>query len=132
MVLRNGESSGSDYSCKEDLDYDLPIYKGDKVGTLEVYNGNKLEKTIDLVSTSEIHSSFAFFTESNFFKIIFKIILFLILAFVLFVLFIAIRKKYRRKLRRIANKNKHKNTKARKNTNTQRKNSNNIKRKPKR
>ena len=138
LVLKKGESTTSDYSYKEDLDYHLPIYKGDKVGTIEVYNGNKLEKTIDLVSTSEIHSKFAFFTESNFFKILFKIILFLIFAFVLFVLFIALRKKYRKKLRRTANKNKRKNTKSSKNTrttkntNTQRKNSNNIKRKPKR
>ena len=138
LMLKRGESTTSDYSYKEDLDYHLPIYKGDKVGTIEVYNGNKLEKTIDLVSTSEIHSKFAFFTESNFFKILFKIILFLIFAFVLFVLFIALRKKYRKKLRRTANKNKRKNTKSSKNTrttkntNTQRKNSNNIKRKPKR
>ena len=65
------------------LDYDLPIYEGDKVGTLEIYNGKKLEKTIDLVSTSELHSTFAFFTESNFFNVLFKIILFLILAFLL-------------------------------------------------
>ncbi|MGN1033188.1 MAG: D-alanyl-D-alanine carboxypeptidase family protein [Intestinibacter sp.] len=124
LILKKGESSISDYSYKENFDYDLPIYKGDKVGTIEVYNGNKLEKTIDLVSTSEIHSRFAFFTESNFFKVTFKIILFLILAFILFILFIIIRKKYRRKVKRIANKNK------KRNPNTQRKNSNNTKRKP--
>ena len=70
----------------------MPIYEGDKVGTLDVYNGNKLEKTIDLVSTSEIHSTFAFFTESNFLKILFKIILFLILAFVLFLAYAVIKK----------------------------------------
>ena len=96
---------------KDDLDYHLPIYEGDKVGTLDVYNGNKLEKTIDLVSTSEIHSTFAFFTESNFLKILFKIILFLILAFVLFLAYAVIRKKYRRKMRQLSKKNKKKNTK---------------------
>lgn len=82
----------------------MPIYEGDKVGTLDVYNGNKLEKTIDLVSTSEIHSTFAFFTESNFLKILFKIILFLILAFVLFLAYAVIRKKYRRKMRQLSKK----------------------------
>lgn len=116
VILKNGESNDSDYSYKEDLDYDLPIYKGDKVGTLEVYNGNKLEKTVDLVSTSEIHSSFAFFTENNFFKILFKIILFLIIAFILFIAFLIIRKQYRRKYRKIANKNKKRNTQSKKNT----------------
>ena len=89
----------------------MPIYEGDKVGTLDVYNGNKLEKTIDLVSTSEIHSTFAFFTESNFLKILFKIILLLILAFVLFLAYAVIRKKYRRKMRQLSKKNKKKNTK---------------------
>ena len=93
LILKNGEAQNSDYTYKENLDYHLPIYEGDKVGTLDVYNGNKLEKTIDLVSTSEIHSTFAFFTESNFLKILFKIILFLILAFVLFLAYAVIKKK---------------------------------------
>lgn len=118
LILKNGESNTSDYSYKENLDYSLPIYEGDKVGTLEIYNGNKLEKTIDLVSTSEIHSIFAIFTESNFFKILFKIILFLILAFILLIAYAIIRKKYRRKMRRLSQKNKKKNTKSKKkNTN---------------
>ena len=111
LILKNGEAQNSDYTYKENLDYHLPIYEGDKVGTLDVYNGNKLEKTIDLVSTSEIHSTFAFFTESNFLKILFKIILFLILAFVLFLAYAVIRKKYRRKMRQLSKKNKKKNTK---------------------
>ena len=107
LILKNGEAQNSDYTYKENLDYHLPIYEG----TLDVYNGNKLEKTIDLVSTSEIHSTFAFFTESNFLKILFKIILFLILAFVLFLAYAVIRKKYRRKMRQLSKKNKKKNTK---------------------
>ena len=105
LILKNGEAQNSDYTYKENLDYHLPIYEGDKVGTLDVYNGNKLEKTIDLVSTSEIHSTFAFFTESNFLKILFKIILFLILAFVLF-LASKIRKKKNIKKRKSINSNK--------------------------
>ena len=104
LVMKNGESTESDYSYKEKLDYDLPIYEGDKVGTLEIYNGKKLEKTIDLVSTSELHSTFAFFTESNFFNVLFKIILFLILAFLLFIVYIVVRKKYKRKMKKL-NKN---------------------------
>ena len=120
LVMKNGESTESDYSYKEKLDYDLPIYEGDKVGTLEIYNGKKLEKTIDLVSTSELHSTFAFFTESNFFNVLFKIILFLILAFLLFIVYIVVRKKYKRKMKKISQKNKKKNTQARKKT-TQRK-----------
>ena len=114
LVMKNGESTESDYSYKEKLDYDLPIYEGDKVGTLEIYNGKKLEKTIDLVSTSELHSTFAFFTESNFFNVLFKIILFLILAFLLFIVYIVVRKKYKRKMKKISQKNKKKNTQARK------------------
>ncbi|WP_455544156.1 D-alanyl-D-alanine carboxypeptidase family protein [Intestinibacter sp.] len=114
LITKNGESSNSDYFYKEDLDYDLPIYEGDKVGTLEIYNGNKLEKTIDLVSTNEIHSTFAFFTESNFFKILFKIILFLIVSFILFIIYAIIRKKYRKKMRRLSQKNKKKNTQTKK------------------
>lgn len=128
LILKNGESNTEDYSYKEDFDYNLPIYKGDKVGTLEIYNGNKLEKTIDLISTNEIHSKFAFFTENKFFRILFKIILLLIFAFVLFIVYIILRKKYRRKLRKKAKQN---HTKSKKNTNARNKN-NQIKRKPKR
>ena len=114
LIMKNGESSESDYSYKEKLDYDLPIYEGDKVGTLEAYNGRKLEKTIDLVSTSELHSTFAFFTESNFFKVLFKIILFLILAFILFIVYVIVRKKYKRKMKRLAKKNKKRNSQRKK------------------
>ena len=100
ITLRNGESfDSSNYSYKEKLDYDLPIYKGDKVGTIEIYNDNKLEKTVDLVSTSEIHSTFAFITENKVFKILFKIIKFLFLLTVAFFAFIALSKKYRRKFK---------------------------------
>ncbi|MDO5009990.1 MAG: D-alanyl-D-alanine carboxypeptidase family protein [Intestinibacter bartlettii] len=124
LIMKNGESSSADYSYKEKFDYNLPIYEGDKVGTLEIYNGKKLEKTIDLVSTNEMHSTFAFFTESNFFKVLFKIILFLILAFIVFIVYVIIRKKYRKKIKRLSQKNKKKNTQAkRKSTqNTQKRN----------
>lgn len=100
VTLKNGESfDSSNYSYKEKLNYDLPIYKGDKVGTIEIYNNNKLEKTVDLVSTNEIHSTFSFITENKVFKIIFKIIKFLLLLTVIFFAFIILKKKYKRKFK---------------------------------
>ncbi len=107
VTLKNGEIfDSSNYSYKEKLNYDLPIYKGDKVGTIEIYNNNKLEKTVDLVSTNEIHSTFSFITENKVFKIIFKIIKFLLLLTVIFFAFIILKKKYKRKFKKKKNNKK--------------------------
>lgn len=114
LVFKNGQAGESNYSYKENLDYSLPIYKGDKVGTIDIYNGDKLEKSIDLISNTEIHSSFAFITENKFFLVLFKIIFTLILLFALFIVFIIIRKKTRRKrINKLSKNNKKKNTKKR-------------------
>ena len=44
------------------------INEGDKVGTLEIYNGKKLEKTIDLVAQNDLNSFFGFLTNKNIIK----------------------------------------------------------------
>ena len=66
VVLPNN-SKADDYSIKTKLDnVKLPINKGDKVGTLEVYKNNKLEKSIDLVAKNDVTSVFSSLAKNKF------------------------------------------------------------------
>ena len=67
IVLPNNSNNSSNYSIKTKLDdIKLPIKKGDKVGILEVYKNNELEKSINLVAKNDATSIFTFTTKSTF------------------------------------------------------------------
>ena len=87
IVLPNNIKS-DDYSIKTKLDnIKLPIKKGDKVGTLEVYKNKKLEKSIDLVAKNDVTSVFAFITENKLLYNVLKILLLIsILILIIFVI----------------------------------------------
>ena len=62
-----------DYNIKSNLDeINLPVKKGDKVGTLDVYSGSEKEKSIDLIAQNNLNSIFAFITENALYFNIFK------------------------------------------------------------
>ncbi|MEG1311278.1 MAG: D-alanyl-D-alanine carboxypeptidase family protein [Romboutsia sp.] len=90
LVLPKGQSKDN-YTTKVQVDnINLPIRKGDKVGTLDIYNSDKLEHTIDLVAENNVNSIFSFITENKAFmsviKIIILILIFLILIFTGFII----------------------------------------------
>lgn len=99
LILEKGASVSENYTTKVNLDYKLPISKGDKVGTLDIYNGKTLEKSIDLIAKNDLNSVFGFITESKIVKYIVRLILSLVTLFVLFIISRLI-KKYRIKRRR--------------------------------
>lgn len=98
IVLEKGSKASENYSTKVNLDYDLPIKKGDKVGTLDVYNGKTLEKTINLVAKNDLNSLFGFITENTTVKYSIKLALALISLFIIFIISRIIKK--RRAIRR--------------------------------
>lgn len=100
IVLEKGNSISGNYTTKVNLDYKLPISTGDKVGTLDIYNGKTLEKSIDLIAKNDLNSVFAFITENKVVKYSVRLALALITLFVLFIISRLI-KKYRIKRRRI-------------------------------
>jgi len=72
LTLKNGEQM-KDYNIKSNLDeINLPVKKGDKVGTLDVYSGSEKEKSIDLRAQNNLNSIFAFITENALYFNIFK------------------------------------------------------------
>ena len=90
VVLPNGAKK-SDYRTEVKLDdIDLPVYKGDKVGLLEIYNGNDLKHTIDLVAKDDVNDIFAFISENKSIVFSVKVVL---LALVIIMVFIIRRKK---------------------------------------
>lgn len=104
IALPNNSNNSSNYSIKTKLDdINLPIKKGDKVGTLEVYKNNELEKSINLVAKNDVTSIFTFITSSNFLYNVLKIFLItsmLIVSILIIMLFIIrrnIKKKRKRK-----------------------------------
>lgn len=105
VVLEKGNSASGNYTAKSKLDYNLPIKKGDKVGTLEIYNGKTLEKTIDLVAQNDLNSFFGFLTNKNIIKYSIRLVLALVTLFILF-LASKIRKKKNIKKRKSINSNK--------------------------
>lgn len=100
IVLPNNSNNSSNYSIKTKLDdIKLPIKKGDKVGILEVYKNNELEKSINLVAKNDATSIFTFTTKSTFLYNILKILLIgsmLIISAFIIMLFI-IRRNIRKK-----------------------------------
>lgn len=103
MVLEKGSKASENYTAKVKLDYDLPVKKGDKVGTLDVYDGKTLEKTINLVAKNNLNSVFGFLTENNTVKYSIRLALALITLFVLFIISRIIKKRQIRRRRKRAN-----------------------------
>lgn len=86
IVLEKGSKASENYNTKVNLDYNLPIKKGDKVGTLDVYNGKTLEKTINLVAKNDLNKMFGFLTKDNIVKYSVRIALALITLFIIFMI----------------------------------------------
>lgn len=102
IVLPKGQKESS-YTTKVNLDKtNLPIRKGDKVGTLDVYNSGKLEHSIDLIAKNNVNSVFAFITEN---KAVMSIIKLAILIFTMLLIIIIAFVIIRRRKRRTYNKN---------------------------
>jgi D-alanyl-D-alanine carboxypeptidase (penicillin-binding protein 5/6) len=96
LVLPKGTKE-SEYTTEIKLDnIDLPIRKGDKVGTLEVYNGKEIEHTINLVAKDNVNSIFAVITENKAIMSIIKIALLLLFIFITLIILVFIRKKSRK------------------------------------
>ncbi|MEF9990767.1 MAG: serine hydrolase [Romboutsia sp.] len=97
VVLSKGNKK-EEYKTKVNLDkINLPIKKGDKVGNLEVYKGNVVESTIDLVATDNLDSSFSFITENKLISNILKITLVALVLLVIIFIYLVIAKKIRKK-----------------------------------
>jgi len=87
IVLPNG-SKNDTYSTKTKLDnIKLPIKKGTKVGTLDIYKDNKLENSIDLIAKNDVTSIFSFITDN---KILYNILKVLLLVSILIIIIIVI------------------------------------------
>ena len=99
IVLEKGDKASEDYTAEVNLDYDLPIKKGDEVGTLDVYDGKTLEKTIPLVAKNDLNSVFGFITENTTVKYSIRLILALITLFIIFIVSRIIKKRQIRKRR---------------------------------
>ena len=100
VLLKNG-SSTDNYSTKVKLDkIKLPIKKGDKVGTLEVYNGRKLETTINLISTNNLNSILGPIIENKIVSTIIKLILFIFIVLFIGLLYLKVINKKRKRLRK--------------------------------
>lgn len=97
VILPNGTKE-KDYTTKVKLDrVNLPIRKGDKVGSLEVYNSGKLEHTINLVAKDSVNSIFAVITENKAIMSAIKLTLAGLGALLLLILFIIINKKSKKR-----------------------------------
>ncbi|MFN1862789.1 hypothetical protein ACK2F5_07545 [Clostridioides difficile] len=98
IFLEKDESQGN-YDTKTELNkIDLPIKKGAKVGTLNVYNNGKLENSIDLIAKNNLDSSLPFLTENNVLMTFVKIIAGILVLLVLFIIASNIKKKKEKKL----------------------------------
>ena len=97
IVLEKGSKASENYTAKVNLDYNLPVKKGDKVGTLDVYNEKTLEKTINLVAKNNLNSVFGFITENTIVKYSLKVALALITLFIIFIISRIIKKRQIRK-----------------------------------
>ena len=78
----------------------MPIKKGDKVGTLEVYNGRKLETTINLISTNNLNSILGPIIENKIVSTIIKLILFIFIVLFIGLLYLKVINKKRKRLRK--------------------------------
>lgn len=95
IVLEKGNKVSENYTTKINLDYNLPVKKGDSVGTLNVYNGKTLEKTIKLVAKNDLNSVFGFITENY----LMRFTLALITLFIIFIISRIIKKRRIKKRR---------------------------------
>ncbi|MPM35376.1 hypothetical protein SDC9_81967 [bioreactor metagenome] len=97
IVLEKGSKASENYNAEVNLDYDLPIKKGDTVGTLDVYNGKTLEKTINLVAKNDLNSVFGFITENTTVKYPVRLALASISLFIIFIMSRIIKKRKARR-----------------------------------
>lgn len=93
LVLEKGSTVSDSYTTEVDLDYNLPVKKGDTVGTLNVYNDGTLEKTIKLVAKNDLNSIFNFIKKDY-------LIRFALALITLFIIFIISRIIKKRRIRR--------------------------------
>lgn len=106
VLLKKGTPI-SNYSVKTKLDkFKFPIKKGDKVGTLEVYNGKTLDTTINLIATNNLNSIFGALVENKI--IVTSIKLIIIAIVVIFIGLIFLRTKNKRKSKKNIFNNKRK------------------------
>lgn len=82
VVLEKGSKASEGYTTKINLDYNLPIKKGDTVGTLNIYNGKTLEKTIKLIAKNDLNSVFGVMPKNY----IIRFALALITLFIIFII----------------------------------------------
>ena len=106
LVLEKGQKVTGDYNTEVNLDYDLPITKGDKVGTLDIYNGKTLEKSIDLVAKNNLNSIFGFITENTTVKYSIRLVLAICTLFILYVVTKLIKKRNINKRKQSRNRKK--------------------------
>lgn len=99
IVFEKGSKASENYTAKVNLDYNLPVKKGDKVGTLDVYNGKTLEKTINLVAKNDLNSMFAFLKNNTTVKYSTRLALALITLFIIFIISRIINKRQMKKRR---------------------------------
>lgn len=106
VVLEKGSKASENYTTKVNLDYNFPIKKGDKIGTLDVYNGKTLEKTINLIAQNDLNSVFWFIAESTAVKYLIRLVLALITIFIIFIISRLIKKRRikKRRLKRLRRK----------------------------
>lgn len=106
VVLEKGSKASENYTTKVNLDYNFPIKKGDKIGTLDVYNGKTLEKTINLIAQNDLNSVFWFIAESTAVKYLIRLALALITIFIIFIISRLIKKRRikKRRLKRLRRK----------------------------
>ena len=77
----------TNYTTKINLEkIKLPIKNGDTVGSLDVYNNNKLEKSINLVAKNDVTSIFGFITKN---KISYNTLIILLAIFIIIVVIIS-------------------------------------------
>ena len=81
-----------------------PLNKGDKVGTLEVYKNNKLEKSIDLVAKNDVTSVFSSLAKNKFLYNVLKVLL--LIAILIFIVLFIRKGKKRNKKKNIYSKNR--------------------------
>jgi D-alanyl-D-alanine carboxypeptidase (penicillin-binding protein 5/6) len=103
LVLPKGTKE-NEYTTKIKLDnINLPIRKGDKVGTLEVYKENKVNHAINLIAKDNVNSVFASVTENKAIMSAIKIGIVALSFIIIFIIFIVARKKTRRRRKNTKN-----------------------------
>ncbi|WP_296647281.1 D-alanyl-D-alanine carboxypeptidase family protein, partial [Romboutsia sp. 13368] len=85
-VALSNNVKNTNYTTKINLEkVKLPIKSGDIVGSLDVYNNDKLEKSINLIAKNDVTSIFGFITEN---KILYNTLKILLAIFIIIVIII--------------------------------------------